>query len=136
MISVVKNQKVIKDVMQEYDKAVPALQKLEKSDKMGVPETKAITASLVFIKDRKKDSALNLINDKLSFGKIAFHLMSDRLKASKQMADLDKSKEGKKLMEVQKEMNDKMQYFDSAKNNLNADSLSSKAKNLIKDVFK
>ena len=121
---------------EEYDKAVPALEKLEKSDKISAPEKQAITELLVFIKARKKDDALNMFNDKLAFGKIAFHLMTERLKASKQIVDLNKSNEGKKLMEIQKEMNDKMQYFDSAKNNLNADSLSSKAKNLLKDIFK
>jgi len=121
---------------EEFDKAVPALEKLQKSDKISAPEKQAITELLAFIKARKKDSALNMFNDKLAFGKIAFHLMTERLKASKQMTDLDKSNEGKKLMEVQKEMNDKMQYFDSAKNNLNTDSLTSKAKNLLKDVFK
>ncbi len=121
---------------EEYDKAIPALEKLQKSDKIQAPEKQAISELLVFIKGRKKDSALNMFNDKLAFGKIAFHLMTDRLKASKQMADLEKSNEGKKLVEVQKEMNEKMQYFDSAKNNLNTDSLSSKAKNLLKGVFK
>lgn len=121
---------------EEYDKAIPALEKLEKSDKISAPEKQAITELLVFIKARKKDSALNMFNDKLAFGKIAFHLMTERLKASKQMTDLDKSKEGKKLVEVQKQINDKMQYIESARTSLNTDSLSSKAKNLVKDIFK
>ncbi|MEO6302408.1 MAG: hypothetical protein ABIP51_04490 [Bacteroidia bacterium] len=121
---------------EEYEKAIPALEKLEKSDKIKDPEKTAIKEMLQYIKQRKKGDALNMFNDKLAFGKITFYLMLDRLKDAKQLTDLEKSKEGKKLVEVQKEMNDKMQYFDSAKNNLNTDSLSSKAKNLIKDVFK
>ncbi|MBA2612401.1 MAG: hypothetical protein H0U95_10545 [Bacteroidetes bacterium] len=121
---------------EEYEKAIPALIKLEKSDKISGPEKQAITELLSYIKTRKKGSALNMFSDKLAFGKITFHLVMDRLKNAKQLTDLEKSKEGKKLVEVQKEMNDKTQYFDSAKNNLNADSLSNKAKNLLQDVFK
>ncbi len=121
---------------EEYEKAIPALEKLGKSDKLPAEEKKAISELLQYCKARKKGDALNMFKDKLAFGKITFSLVMDRLKSAKQLTDLEKSKEGKKLVEVQKEMNDKMQYFDSAKSNLNADSLSSKAKNLIKDVFK
>ena len=62
--------------------------------------------------------------------------MSNRLKASKQLTDLEKSKEGKKLIEIQKEMNDKLKYIEDSKTSLNTDSLTSKAKNLLNNIIK
>jgi hypothetical protein len=121
---------------EEYEKAVKPLEKLEKSELISEPEKQAIKELNTYIKARKKGSALNVINDKFAFGKITVNLMSNRLKASKQLTDLEKSKEGKKLIEIQKEMNDKLKYIEDSKTSLNTDSLTSKAKNLLNNIIK
>jgi hypothetical protein len=121
---------------EEFDKAIPSLQKLEKSNLISEPEKKSITELLGFIKSRKKDSALNLFTDKLAFSKIAFHLFQARIKESKQLSNLSKSKEGKKLMQIQEEMNDKLKYIVEAKQSLNTDSLASKAKGFLNGLLK
>jgi len=121
---------------EEYEKAVKPLEKLEKSELISEPEKQAIKELNTYIKARKKGSALNVINDKFAFGKITVNLMSNRLKASKQLTDLEKSKEGKKLVEIQKEMNDKLKYIEDSKTSLNTDSLTSKAKNLLNNIIK
>lgn len=121
---------------EDFDKAKLPLQKLEKSDLLSEPEKKAVTELLSYIKSRKKDSALNVISDKLAFGKIAFHLFQERIKESKQITDLENTKEGKKLMEVQQEMNSKLNYIDEVSNNLNTDSIGNKAKGLLNKLFK
>jgi hypothetical protein len=121
---------------EEYEKALPAIEKLEKSNLISKPEKQAISELKGYIKSRKKGSALNVITDKLAFGKIAVNLLSNRLKSSKQLLDLEKSKEGKKLIQVQEEMNTKMNYLEDSKKSLNVDSISAKAKNLLNGILK
>ncbi|MDX2174367.1 MAG: hypothetical protein SFY56_14795 [Bacteroidota bacterium] len=121
---------------EEYEKALPALEKLEKSSIISEPEKQAMSELKGYIKSRKKGNALNVINDKLAFGKITVNLLSNRLKSSKQLLDLEKSKEGKKLIQVQEEMNSKMNYLEDTNKSLNVDSLSAKAKNLLDGVLK
>ncbi len=121
---------------EEYEKAVKPLEKLEKSELINEPEKQALKELTTYIKARKKASALNVINDKLAFGKITINLMSNRIKALKQLTDLEKSKEGKKLVETQKEINDKMKYLEDSKTYLNTDSLATKAKNILNNIIK
>jgi hypothetical protein len=117
------------------DKALVYLGKLEKSDKIGEPERKAVTEIKSYMNDRDSKKALTKFKDKMAILTITFDLMKSRLAEIKQMQQFKTSKEGEKFYGFQKSVNDQSELINSLESSTNVDSLSSKAKNLVKDFF-
>jgi hypothetical protein len=117
------------------DKALVYLDKLEKSDKIGAPEKKAVADIKSYVKDRDNKKALTRFKDKLAMITITYDLMKARLNESKKMQQFKESKEGEKFYGFQKDVSDQSELINSLGDATNVDSLSSKAKDLVNGLF-
>ncbi len=121
---------------EEKDKALSYLVKLEQSTMLDEPEQKAIAEIKTYLANRDNGKALTALNDKFAYGSIAFNLIKRRIEKTRAIAGIENTAEGRRFRELHRELDDKAAYLDMLNKGMSADSLTEKASDLVKGLFK
>jgi hypothetical protein len=117
---------------EEHDKAIEYLTKLEQSPLYGEDEKKTIAEIKGYVAKRDKESAMNMISDKVFMVKVAYHYGKKAVEKTKGFQQLQSDAAGQKFLQLPAGMNSahsEMSGFSGT------DSLGSKAKRVVKGLF-
>jgi len=117
---------------EDAEKAIPYLEKLEKSEYMSDNERTAIKKVKLYVEDRETGKALNTIYDKLFIGKLVAKYLYNYFVQVDWYKVFSTSETGKQLMELPEVIGNE---YNNIKNEIDTDNLEKKGKELINDIF-
>jgi tetratricopeptide (TPR) repeat protein len=129
---------------EKNEEALKYIAQLEQSDILGDKEKKMLSEAKGYIASREPDKALNSISDKLFMAKITYHYASALLEKTDGYKQLQQSETGKVFLQLPGQINSGYELMTSPVKSIididslgaGIDSLGSKAKNMVKDLFK